>query len=73
MKPNTVPKRRPKGIHDGESVYADFFAEPEGDECRTIYIGGPYYDGRAQIHLDLKAAKRLARWLTKAVAFVEGK
>jgi hypothetical protein len=59
--------RRPKSLTDKYTVYAGIM-----ENGKAIYIGGPYYDEHAQLHIDdIKGLKRLIAWLTKAILFLE--
>ena len=51
---------------DLENTYAGFT-----DDKRRVYIGGPYYDDHAQIHLSAEDSKKLHAWLGRAIIYLE--
>lgn len=43
------------------------------EEGPSVYIGGRYYDGCAQIHLRPQEVRRLSKWLESAARYLESK
>lgn len=59
--------RKPRNLESKSYHYA-------GIDKNMIYIGAVHYDYPQQIHLsDLKQTKRLHKWLSKAIEFLESK
>lgn len=65
-KPHTLDREM---TETAVNIYAGF---DEAEDC-VVYIGGRYYNGSAQIHLNRAEVKDLSKWLVRAEAYLASK
>lgn len=72
--PKRIKKKapRPRRMPYHSEIYADFNERrANSSDDKYIYVGGPYYQDHAQIHLTREQAEKMAAWFHKLHLYFE--